>query len=276
MNDSMPFPAVIEPAQLAAQLPDDDLCIVDVGAVESYRKAHVPGAVHLDYARLILGRPPAPGLMPPVTQLQATLRAIGVSENRRIIAYDDSGGGRAARLLWTLEALGHDKFSLLNGGITAWRGDGCAAEATPNQPPSGNAPGNFSARLNDAVIASKEFVLAALGNPAMQLLDARSAEEYRGVKSPSARAGRIPGAVNLNWLDTIARDNNLRLKPAAELEALLAARGIQRDREIITYCQTHHRSSHAFVMLRHLGFDKVRGYPGSWSEWGNDFDLPIE
>lgn len=272
MNDSTPFPTVIEPADLAALLADDDLRVVDVGAAESYRRAHVPGAVHLDYARLILGRPPAPGLMPPVAQLQTVLRGIGLSSHHRVIAYDDSGNGRAARLLWTLEALGHDKFSLLNGGIAAWLGDGCAAESTPVEP----APGDFTAKLNDRVIAGKEFVLAALDNPDIQLLDARSPDEFNGVKSPSARHGRIPGAVNLNWLDTIAAADNLRLKPAAELEKMLTARGIKRDREIITYCQTHHRSSHAFVMLRHMGFSRVRGYPGSWSEWGNDFDLPIE
>lgn len=265
-------PAVIEPADLAARLADDGWLIVDVGAAESYRKAHVPGAVHLDYARLLLGRPPAPGLLPPVAQLEAALRDLGLSENQRVIAYDDSGNGRACRLLWTLEALGHGQFSLLNGGLAAWLGDGCAVESTPNQPP----PGDFTARWNPAVIADQEFVLAALDNAGIQLLDARAPDEYHGLKSPSARRGRIPGAVNLNWLDTIDRANNLRFKPAPELEAMLAARGLSRDKEIITYCQTHHRSSHAFVMLRHLGFAKVRGYPGSWSEWGNDFDLPIE
>lgn len=272
MNAAPPFPAVIEPADLEALLPGGDLLIVDVGAAESYRQKHVPGAVHLDYAGLLLGRPPAPGKLPPVAQLQAVLRGLGISAGMRVIAYDDAGGGRAARLLWTLEALGHDKFSLLNGGIMAWLGDGRAVESTVTEA----APGDFNAQLNDAVIASKEFVLAALGNPGIQLLDARTPEEYHGLKSPSARHGRIPGAVNLNWLDTIDRADNLRLKPAAELEAMLAARGIKRDREIITYCQTHHRSSHAFMMLRHMNFPRVRGYPGSWSEWGNDFDLPIE
>ncbi|MDD9810888.1 MAG: sulfurtransferase [Gammaproteobacteria bacterium] len=265
-------PTVIEAADLAARLPDDELLIVDVGAAETYRKAHLPGAVHLDYARLILGRPPAPGLMPPPAQLEAALRGIGLAANKHVIAYDDSGNGRASRLLWTLEALGHAKFSLLNGGLIAWLGEGCATETTVNEA----APGDFTARPNPAVVADKQFVLAALDDHRFQLLDARTPEEYHGLKSPSARSGRIPGAVNLNWLDTIDRDHHLRYKPAAELEAMLAERGISRDKEIITYCQTHHRSSHAFMLLRHLGFDKVRGYPGSWSEWGNAIDLPIE
>jgi len=273
MNDSTPaFPVVVEPADIESRLGDGDLRVVDVGAAESYRKAHVPGAVHLDYARLLLGRPPAPGLMPPVAQLQAVMREMGVAANTRVIAYDDAGNGRASRLLWTLEALGHDKFSLLNGGIVAWLGDGCATESTPRRP----APGDFSAKLNATVIADKAFVLAALDNPDIQLLDARTPEEYHGIKSPSARHGRIPGALNFNWLDAIDRERNLRFKPASELESMLAARGISREREVITYCQTHHRSSHAYLMLRHLGFKRARGYPGSWSEWGNDPALPIE
>lgn len=267
-----PLPYLIEAVELESQLPDDDLLIVDVGAPETYRKAHLPGAVHLDYTALILGRPPAPGLLPPLQQLEAALRAIGLSAGKRVVAYDDQGNGRASRLLWTLEAVGHAGLSLLNGGLPAWVGAGCATERAPNRA----APGDFTVQMNASVIADWDYVLASLHDARVMLLDARTPDEYNGLKSPSARSGRIPGAVNLNWLDTLDRDNHLRFKPAAVLEAMLAQRGLSRDQEIITYCQTHHRSSHSFVMLRHLGFDKIRGYPGSWSQWGNDPRLPIE
>jgi len=272
-NDTPPAPPyIIEAVELESQLPDDGLIIVDVGAPETYRNAHVPGAVHLDYAALTLGRPPAPGLLPPPQQLETALRTIGLSAGKRVVAYDDQGNGRASRLLWTLEAVGHTGLSLLNGGLPAWVGAGCATEQAPNRA----APGDFTVQINSSVVADQDQVLASLDDARVMLLDARTADEYNGLKSPSLRSGRIPGAVHLNWLDTIDRGNHLRFKPAAVLETMLAQRGLSRDKEIITYCQTHHRSSHSFVMLRHLGFDKIRGYPGSWSQWGNDPRLPIE
>ena len=136
--------------------------------------------------------------------------------------------------------------------------------------------GDLDLRWDDAVIADKDYVLAALHNDDIAFLDARSPAEYRGEKSAAARHGRIPGAVNFNWLDTMNADDFYRFKQSAELSATLAKLGVTPDHEVITYCQTHHRSAHSFMMLRHLGFARVRGYPGSWSEWGNDASLPIE
>ncbi len=108
------------------------------------------------------------------------------------------------------------------------------------------------------------------------LLDARSPEEYNGTKRFTARSGHIPGAVNLNWLDTMDRHRNLRLKTDAELRRMLSERGITPDKEVIVYCQTHHRSAHSYVMLKSLGYTNIKGYPGAWSEWGNSNDTPIE
>ncbi len=290
------IPPVIEPLELAALLPHEDLLIVDLSGYRTHLQGHIPGAVHLDYADLILGQPPAPGLVPPTEGLQRALRAIGLRREKHVIAYDDQGNGRASRLLWTLEAVGHAKYSLLNGGLPAWRSEGRAIVRGPGRPgqtaPSETDPetdpesasetADFSIRWNPEVIADKAYVLQSLGNAQIKLLDARTPEEYNGLKSPSLRHGHIPGAVNLNWLDTMDPGNHYRFKPKADLYAMLARLGIEREQgqgqgqEIITYCQTHHRSAHAFVMLRHLGFEKVRGYPGSWSEWGNDPGLPVE
>ncbi len=265
---------VIEARELEEMLPRDDLLVVDVGSGENYLRGHIPGAVHLDYNGLILGQPPAPGLMPPLDQLQWVVQSIGLTAGKRVIAYDDQGNGRASRLLWTLEAVGHKRSALLNGGLPAWYNEGHPLGCAPNRA----EPSDFSVELNPAVIADKQRVLAAINDPRITLLDARTPEEYSGtsVKSPIQRPGHIPGAVNLNWLDTIERNDNLRFKPKAELRALLAQLGIEREQEIIVYCQTHHRSSHSFMMLRHLGFDSIRGYPGSWSEWGSDPALPVE
>ncbi len=279
-NDSIPY--LIEPRKLESLLADENLLIVDVGARETYLQCHLPGAIHLDYNDLILGRPPAPGLLPPLDKLQTVLQSIGLTAEKQVIAYDDQGNGRASRLLWTLEAVGHKKSSLLNGGLCAWSNEGHATESAPTQAEPRlyhiDKPGIDESPIewNSSVIADQAYVLASLADAHIMILDARSPDEYNGLKSPSLRNGHIPGAVNLNWLDSIDRANNLRFKPAATLNSMLAQLGIVREKEIIVHCQTHHRSSHSFVMLRHLGFDKIRGYAGSWSQWGNDPSLPIE
>jgi thiosulfate/3-mercaptopyruvate sulfurtransferase len=108
------------------------------------------------------------------------------------------------------------------------------------------------------------------------LVDARSPPEYSGEKRLAQRGGHIPGAVNFDWINAMDMQNNLRLKPAEVLSQSLAGLGVTQDKEVIVYCQTHHRSAHTYIVLKSLGYTKIKGYPGSWSEWGNQGDTPIE
>ena len=124
--------------------------------------------------------------------------------------------------------------------------------------------------------ADAGYILARLDDPGTALLDTRTPEEFSGERVRAARGGHIPGAVNFNWVEAMDADHNLRLKPAPVLLESLAALGVTPDKEVIAYCQTHHRSSHTFVVLKWLGFERVRGYPGAWSEWGNREDTPVE
>ena len=286
----MQLPLLIEPAELAAHLSTSGnshstIRIIDLCSAENYSRMHISGAINLAYNKLICGVSPAPGLMPSVTTLEQTLRDIGLSNHHWIIAYDDQANGRACRLLWTLQALNHTKISLLNGGLTAWYNEGHAVvssvAAPKNQTTSPHIPGNFTAELNNQVIADKQYIRAALvdghiADEKIVLLDARSPAEYNGQKSPSARFGRIPHARNLNWIDTIDSRRNLRFKPPEYMHKTLAKIGITQNQEIITYCQSHMRSAHTFILLHSLGFPKLRGYPGSWAEWSADPTLPIE
>lgn len=266
------LPLLLEPDELEAELQRDDLLVVDLCRTDVYARLHIPGAVHLDYHRLTAGGRPAPGLLPPVAQLTEALADIGLAHGHHVVAYDDEGGGKAGRLLWTLDVLGHPHYSLLNGGLHAWANEGHPLSNSPHS----RSRGAFEADLHPGPLADKEFLLQSLGRPDLVLLDARTPEEFSGQRRFAQRGGHIPGAVNLDWMLTMDRQRNLRLKPAAELQATLAALGVTPDKQVVTYCQTHHRSSHSYAMLKALGYPRLKAYPGSWSEWGNLPDTPIE
>ncbi len=267
------LPLLVEPAQLHERLARDQaLRVVDLCKSEDYPGQHVPGAVHIPYAAIVRQAKPVGGLLPHPDEFARVLGDAGIGNEHHVVAYDDEGGGRAARLLWTLHAFGHRAASVLNGGRQAWAGAGLPLVAEPVALPRVQ----FACGRDPSVVAEYEDILARLGTPGVVLMDARSPEEFAGSKRLAEQAGRIPGAIHLEWTDLMDRSRDLRLKPPEALRAMLAERGVAATDEVICYCQTHHRSALNYLALVSLGFQRVRGYPGSWSDWGNRPSAPVE
>lgn len=269
----LPTQRVLAPGDLDALLDHPDLLLVDVCKPEVYAAGHLPCAVHVDYASLVRAEPPVGGLLPDRAVLQTLLRKLALTPDCHVVAYDNESGGRASRLLWTLYALGHERLSLLDGGSAAWLAGGGRLQVEPVTRAAGTA--TLDATPSRAV-ADGDWIARHLQDPDVLLLDTRSAAEFSGEDRRAARGGHVPGAVNVDWTSSMRADHHRALRPVAELRALYEGAGVRLDAEIVVYCQTHHRSSHTFWVLKHLGYERVRGYHGAWSEWGNRDDLPVQ
>ena len=271
MNDTR-LPLLIEPEQLLSAKESPDLVIVDLCKAETYAQAHIPGAIHIEYSHIVTSSPPVMGLVPDKDHLATLMSQSGIKPGDTLVAYDDEGGGKAARFIYTLDIIGHKKYALLNGGLHAWANEGHPLESSPNKKP----PSEYAISISTSPVATKDYIQSHLGTSEVQVVDARSPEEYQGTKKFAARGGHIPGAINLDWVNLMNPQRNLRLKNSDELKEMLQTLGLSYDKPTVVYCQTHHRSALTYFALKNLGFTDVKGYPGSWSEWGNSTDTPIE
>lgn len=265
------LPLIIEPADLAERLHAPELILVDLSAAARYQQGHIPGAHHVESSRTQFGQPPAPGLLPTRENLQSLLGELGHDEHKVYVTYDDEGGPWAGRFIWLLDSIGHTRYHFLNGGLRAWENEG---RALTQESPAVVAPTQPELTIQPSPTATADYLESRLKADDLALWDARSAEEYRGEKALAARGGHIPGAINLNWTDALDDSNGLRIR--RDIGKTLNDLGITADREIITHCQTHRRSGLTYVILKALGYPRVKAYAGSWSEWGNDPKRPFD
>ena len=266
------LPLLIEPEQLASEKNNSDIVIVDLCKAETYAQAHIPGAIHIEYSHIVTARPPVMGLIPDEDHLATLMSQSGLNPDDWLVVYDDEGGGKAARFIYTLDIIGHKYYSLLNGGLHAWANEDHPLESTPNEKP----PSQYAVTIDSTPIATKEFILSNLSTGQIQIIDARSPGEYEGSRKLAEKGGHIPGAINLDWVNLMNTQKNLRLKNSEELTQILQNMNIEIDKPTVVYCQTHHRSALTYFALKNLGSTHIMGYPGSWSEWGNSSDTPVE
>ncbi|MBV1882012.1 MAG: sulfurtransferase [Pseudomonadales bacterium] len=277
-----PLGLIITPQELHSILPqtqsstpsdrNPELLILDLSQPQSYGKTHVPGAIHLPFSHLNRGIKPAVGELPSIELLEQLFSQVGLTPDKHVVAYDDEGGGWAGRLIWMLDMIGHQHYSYLDGGIHAWLGDKLPTEQAPNFAKATQV----SITLNDQPRVDKAFILEHLQDPNMVIWDARSKEEYLGLRVVARRGGHIPGAQHYEWTTAMDKDNQLRIRDLTKIRQELTEKGITKDKLIVTHCQTHHRSGFTYLLGKALGFENIKAYPGSWSEWGNDEKTPIE
>jgi thiosulfate/3-mercaptopyruvate sulfurtransferase len=194
----------------------------------------------------------------------------GVNASRSVVVYDDQSGIRAARAFWFLECFAHPDVRLLDGGIGAWTRAGYPTTSAATVPD----PVEWPESAASSRLATWREVRDRIGRADVVILDTRTDEEYYGALVRAARGGAIPGAIHIEWTRNLASDG--AFKPTAVLRSMYEQAGITPDREVVTYCQGGYRGAHAYLTLRVLGYPRVRNYLGSWKEWGDRTELPIE
>jgi thiosulfate/3-mercaptopyruvate sulfurtransferase len=255
--------------ELESRLGDPGLKVIDVRVGEHYTMGHIPGASHFSvYGVNTYDTDEAP--LKSFTQMWAFLLGLrGITADDTIVVYEDISGMSAARAFWFLEYLGHADVHLLDGGFDAWRGAGLSVARDAEAPKA-------SAFRYEAVrerAATYQDMLEAIDVPGKVILDTRSEKEWLGTDRRAARGGTIPSAVHLDWVNHLTADG--RLKPADAMQTMFEARGVTADKEVLAFCNTGYRSAHAYLVLRMLGYPRVRNYVGSWQEWGNRESCPV-
>ena len=277
MSSSLSPELVLQTSQLDTLLNQANILLVFIGSEEAFRDAHIPGSQHIRPSELVCGIAPAAGKIADADDLAFLFSRIGLNDNSIVIAYDDEGGGWAGRLIWTLDIIGHTHYHYLDGGLVAWLGENRKAEngLTDNNLKKSTEQSNLEIKIDSALIVTADNIIELLNDDNFIVWDARSSQEYSGEKVLAARGGHIPGASNINWLDLMDRNNFLRLKPLATIQAMLADKNLTAEKTIVTHCQSHHRSGLTYLVGKIIGLN-IKAYDGSWSEWGNLTNTPID
>jgi thiosulfate/3-mercaptopyruvate sulfurtransferase len=264
---------------IADHLNDPNVVVAEVDENPAvYDEGHIPGAVKLHWREDL--QDPVERDLVEKDAFEALLGRLGIANETTVVLYGDKNNWFAAYAYWYLKIYGHEDVRIVDGGRTKWIDEG--RELTTDVPSP--APATYRARERDESIrVRRDDVLARLHSGGIALVDVRSPQEYAGelIAPPgyeqegASRAGHIPGAQSIPWAQAVRDDGTF--KPAGELRQLYEGKGVSADKEVRAYCRIGERSAHTWFVLRELlGYGNVKNYDGSWTEWGNLVDVPIE
>jgi thiosulfate/3-mercaptopyruvate sulfurtransferase len=264
LNFFMKF-MLISTSELNAILNDSNVIIADTRSFKEYSEGHIAGSVHLDLFAFHWIDTTKQGIENFNNQARKLLSFLGVTPDKKIVFYDSVSGMLAARGVWISMYFSHQNVFMLDGGITKWEKENLPLERKANN----FKPAEFVGKINPEIISGFENIRDNLD--ILKIIDARSAGEYDGSIVRAAQIGHIPNSINIDWNQNLSDDGTFKND-----EELSKMYNIPKDSEIVTYCQGAYRAANSFLVLKKLGFKNVKVYLGSWGEWGNDPELPIE
>lgn len=276
-------PGIIVDTQFVSGAMDRGAILWDVRSRDEYQRGHIPGAVNMDDIQAVL-REAATEDYIPLEEIERALGEAGIDPAREIVLYGAKAHTAPYFGYVTLRWLGAQKLSVYHGGIDDWKSANRPVATDMLRLPAVV----FRAKPDHGLLVSTREVVARLNDPNVQIVDARTVREYKGEDIRALRGGHIPGAVNIpyesNWMDPdtprklmrrqVNSKDGMNLKPREALAQLYA--GLDREKETIVYCQSGVRASETAVVLKDLGFRKVRVYDSSWLGYGNSFEAPVE
>ena len=263
---------------VADHMNDANLRLVEVDVdTNAYREGHLPGAIGWNWTSQLQDQVRRDVISKDA--LEKLLSESGTGNDDTIVLYGDNNNWFAAYAFWVLEMYGHKSLKLMDGGRKKWLDE---TRAMTKDVPAAAKTSYKASAPNAELRAKREQVLASIGAPGKALVDVRSPAEYTGeilappgLQETAQRGGHIPGAANVPWAQAVREDGTF--KSLDDLKALYGGKGVTAEKDIIAYCRIGERSSHTWFVLKHLlGYDRVRNYDGSWTEYGSMIDVPVD